>query len=259
MSVYILRCQNDKYYVGYTTDLNRRFEQHLDLAQEGQGAKFTQKYKPIEVLEVHPGCDTFDEDKYVKIMMAKYGIDNVRGGSYSQLKLASHTMELLAKEIRGGTGGCFACGSEDHWVKDCPAQNKEVCQRCGRNTHSAGNCYAKTTLDGQVIDKPGKKKGKKKGQVCQRCGRNTHTKASCYAKTTVDGQVIDEPVTPKASQAYKPAKGKGVVCQRCGRDTHSAKINCFAKTTVDGLPIIDPKNNFPAKDEPKEGSSCIIS
>ncbi len=34
--VYILRSSNDKYYVGYTTNLNRRMKQH----QNGTGSKF---------------------------------------------------------------------------------------------------------------------------------------------------------------------------------------------------------------------------
>ena len=40
------------------------------------------KYKPIEIVEIIPNCDNYDEDKYTKIYMDKYGVDKVHEGSY---------------------------------------------------------------------------------------------------------------------------------------------------------------------------------
>lgn len=44
--IYILRCSNDKYYVGSTNDLERRLQEH----SAGEGAKFTSKHLPVELV-----------------------------------------------------------------------------------------------------------------------------------------------------------------------------------------------------------------
>ncbi|HPO61764.1 MAG TPA: GIY-YIG nuclease family protein [Candidatus Kapabacteria bacterium] len=44
--LYILRCSNGLYYTGSTTDLDRRLLQH----QSGEGANFTKKYLPVELV-----------------------------------------------------------------------------------------------------------------------------------------------------------------------------------------------------------------
>lgn len=43
---YIILCSNNKYYVGYTSDLGRRFYRHLSKS----GAKFTSQNKPSKIL-----------------------------------------------------------------------------------------------------------------------------------------------------------------------------------------------------------------
>lgn len=45
--VYILHCSNDTYYTGYTTDVARRFQEHLD----GIGSKYTRSFKPTRVAQ----------------------------------------------------------------------------------------------------------------------------------------------------------------------------------------------------------------
>lgn len=44
--VYLLACRNDKIYTGITTDVQRRFEAHLN----GTGAKFTRANPPVQIL-----------------------------------------------------------------------------------------------------------------------------------------------------------------------------------------------------------------
>ena len=43
--VYLLRCEDDSLYCGWTTNLKRRYEKHCS----GKGAKYTRAHKPIEV------------------------------------------------------------------------------------------------------------------------------------------------------------------------------------------------------------------
>ena len=42
--VYILHCENNTYYTGYTTDLEKRYQSHLN----GKGrCKYTRSFKPL--------------------------------------------------------------------------------------------------------------------------------------------------------------------------------------------------------------------
>lgn len=44
--VYIIHCSDDSYYTGITTDVERRFEQHMN----GKGAKYFYGRAPVEVV-----------------------------------------------------------------------------------------------------------------------------------------------------------------------------------------------------------------
>jgi putative endonuclease len=46
--VYILRCGDDTLYTGYTTDVERRIEEH----RRGTGAKYTRGRGPLELAHV---------------------------------------------------------------------------------------------------------------------------------------------------------------------------------------------------------------
>jgi putative endonuclease len=46
--VYIVECRDGTYYTGYTTDVERRVEEH----NAGEGAKYTRSRTPVEVVHV---------------------------------------------------------------------------------------------------------------------------------------------------------------------------------------------------------------
>lgn len=45
-TMYILKCANNKFYTSSTKNLERRLKQH----QSGQGANFTKKHLPVELV-----------------------------------------------------------------------------------------------------------------------------------------------------------------------------------------------------------------
>lgn len=47
---YMIRCADNSIYTGITTDIERRFKEHIE--QNGDGAKYTKSHKPIEVSAV---------------------------------------------------------------------------------------------------------------------------------------------------------------------------------------------------------------
>ncbi len=43
--IYILECKNGSYYTGYTVDIQKRYQQHVD----GVGAKYTRSFPPKKI------------------------------------------------------------------------------------------------------------------------------------------------------------------------------------------------------------------
>ena len=163
-SLYVLQLANGKYYVGTTNDIKRRVEEH----SSGRGSEWTKAHKPVKVIETRRVRDEHDENNTTKDLMKKYGVDNVRGGSYSQVVLPSAYRATLEAEMRGNSGACFKCGERGHFAKECiadviedyeeeeseseeEAPRRNSCYRCGRTGHYANECYAHTTVDGEYI------------------------------------------------------------------------------------------------------------
>ena len=134
--IYILRLSTGKYYIGKTKNVDKRWEEHIS----GNGSGWTKKYKPLSLIKSVVSTSHFDEDRYVKEYMEKYGIENVRGGTYSNMVLDANCIAVLEKEIR---------------------HSNNMCVRCGRDTHFIKDCYATTNSDGKAIKKEDAKKTKK--------------------------------------------------------------------------------------------------
>lgn len=76
--IYLLCLENDKYYVGRTSDIHRRIGQHF----LGEGAKWTKLHKPKSIILYTTELNEYHEDYMTLLTMKKYGIDNVRGGRW---------------------------------------------------------------------------------------------------------------------------------------------------------------------------------
>lgn len=50
---YIIKCEDDSYYTGYSTNPLKRFEKH----KAGKGAKYTRSHKPVS-LELTVECES---------------------------------------------------------------------------------------------------------------------------------------------------------------------------------------------------------
>jgi len=144
--IYILELEQNKYYIGKTNNPDIRLNNHFN----NNGSKWTQKYKPLKVIDIIPKCCNFDEDKYTLIYMRDKGIENVRGGSYCRINLTEQEIEHINKQINTANDVCYKCGKSGHFIRDCGKQ-KLKCNRCKRVGHIKKDCHAKTFSNGKRI------------------------------------------------------------------------------------------------------------
>jgi hypothetical protein len=152
--VYALRLRQGKYYIGKTENPRSRLMEHINHA----GSAWTTIYAPVELIEMIPNCDSYDEDKFTFKYLSKYGINNVRGGSFVSVRLSSAEKSILERICRGSSDQCFVCGGNDHFAEECDENSSdyssgeeediECCSRCGRPSHLSNNCFANFHVDG---------------------------------------------------------------------------------------------------------------
>ena len=114
--IYILELNNNKYYIGRTKLVEKRFLEHVN--NENYNS-YTFIYKPIKILDSFISTSEFDEDNTTKKYMKKYGINNVRGGSYTLVELSQTQIYLLQKEFDTLDNKCFRCHILGHFAKNC--------------------------------------------------------------------------------------------------------------------------------------------
>lgn len=115
--IYVLQLEHEKYYVGKSKNPKFRFRQHV----EGKGTKWTKIHPPISLLGCTPG-DGFDEISCTLRLMKKHGIENVRGASWSRVKLSEMEMEEITRQITGAIDKCYRCGEYGHFISRCKAE-----------------------------------------------------------------------------------------------------------------------------------------
>ena len=214
--IYVIKLEKNKYYIGKTKNPKFRLKTHFNQ----NGSMWTKKYKPLEIVELISNCDDYDEDKITMKYMDKYGIDNVRGGSFVSLKLNKASLDTLKQMSNSINNRCFNCGNLGHYSNTCPLDNYEEyikeeseeeeeeevwgCSYCGKEFNSYKGCmfhenvhckkkydeYSEEDEDSEYTYKYQNSKKTNKSSTCFRCGRKGHYSSNCYAAKHIKGYYL---------------------------------------------------------------------
>lgn len=153
-NIYVLLLKGGYYYVGKTANISDRIVAHVN----GEGSLWT-KLHPVKTLQkVYIEESIFDEDKITLEYMSTYGIEKVRGGTFSSVTLSSDCVNVIESMICHAKNLCFKCRGEGHFASMCTVNDKVCedkniicCEMCFRIGHTANECVCTHTISGDKI------------------------------------------------------------------------------------------------------------
>jgi hypothetical protein len=120
-----------------------------------------------------------------------YGIENVRGGSYSQLVLSDAQISEIQKKLATANDLCYSCNKKGHFIKDCNVSQSAdfmaeyvVVEPTVKPSFWARLANATVSILENIVENLTEK------QECQKCRRTNHDTDHCYAKTDVVGNKL---------------------------------------------------------------------
>jgi predicted GIY-YIG superfamily endonuclease len=233
-TIYVLRLQGGRFYVGKAEDVRRRIQEHIN----GHGSAWTRLFRPIAIEDIKLKASIFDEDKITKEYMSLHGTENVRGGSYCQVELPPDQIQALERELRSAKNLCLRCGSGNHLVAACSMIIESVPR--GQSRDDAQTLLA--DLDALIRNQqPARASGDASSSGAQASNRSVSRSAVATFRcghcdrvfTTAYGRGVHERFCREQNAESSDDDDFDDECYRCGRAGHY-RTECFARTHVRG-------------------------
>lgn len=128
--LYVLLLEHGKYFVGRTKKPN--YFQIEDFYKNNDYSLWTLKYRPVDVVEIITIPREEYEYEVMMQIMENYGINNVRGLMYSEIKLTDENIENLKKSkvINNEKKHCYICCSYIHNAIKCKKYIDDLKYKC---------------------------------------------------------------------------------------------------------------------------------
>ena len=207
MVVYVLALKDGFYYIG-------RF--NISQIKNGGGSSWTKLHPPVSVVEtIYRDAEydeEFDEDEIVYKYMKKYGVDKVRGGTYSSTLLSDYSIKILNEKLnkneyiyKANENSVVTTKTDTDFttvVYDSSKKNQSSDSKKSSRVSSSSSAHVCSYCEVSFIDDVMLKKheercmdsyftkNKNDGKICERCGRHTHITQYCKAKTDIQGYII---------------------------------------------------------------------
>eukprot|EP01033_Poteriospumella_lacustris_P017242 gene17242-12331_t len=144
--LYVLLLVDGKFYVGRSKQFRKRLKSHFY-----RKSAWTRKYPPIEVVDLIQPVEDFDEDKITLRYMNQFGIDNVRGGSFSSIDLDPNDVSVIGRSVGGQIAAIQPPSLLTSPSRAAAPALSVRCSRCGRDGHMQSQCFASTSVDGRAL------------------------------------------------------------------------------------------------------------
>lgn len=125
--IYVAELEKNKYYIGSTENPNFNIDcittKKIIPATDSDTSislEWCDIYRPIKLIEFIEQIDSFDVVKNTLKYMAKYGINNVRGGCFGDVSLSYCEYVVLYKILNECIYNCIYCNSPNHKYTKCP-------------------------------------------------------------------------------------------------------------------------------------------
>lgn len=192
--VYVLELEDERYYIGRTSNFMQRMKEHF---MEGSSI-YTKKYRPIKIKEVIEEVSSYDERDKTLEYMEKYGWEKVRGYAWCSETLLRKP-KLNEKPQKNKSNECIIIDEEEIRTMYL-LENKDIIE-IGKITNRSPGSIAYSLEKMGIVDRRQLSKGYFAyifSDLYDECKKNSNT-----IKETCDANRVKTRGRPKKSELTK--------------------------------------------------------